>query len=380
MMSATNSPATGPVSPPPPVMPPPLYGAPMPPPGWMPPPPQFYPAPPPPRRGGGFARGVLITFATIIFGLSIWLNIYLLMISGLAGGAGGSIETALTRGEADQGIAVVPVEGLIDSEIATQVTRWMKEIENDSDIKGLVLQVETPGGYVTASDEIHYRLGELKKKREEKSGKKFPIAVSMGGMATSGGYYVSAGADQIFAQPTTLTGNIGVLMPRYNLKGLADKWGISESTITAPEKGFKNAGSFLSPESAEEREYLQGLINQSYTRFTSIVDAGRSGKLKAPRTEIYDGRAFSTREALKNGLIDQEGYLDDAYRWVASAAGLNKPSVIRYQRKLGLLDLMSARSPVPGMESRGVDVNLKLDADVLHELTAPRLMYLWRGE
>ena len=102
-------------------MPPPGFGPPlppMPPPGWMPP---MYPPPPPPKRGGGFARGILITLATTIFGISLTLNIYLLLFSGLMGGSSGSLETSLTSGAPDQKIAVIPVEGLIDVNTSMQV-------------------------------------------------------------------------------------------------------------------------------------------------------------------------------------------------------------------------------------------------------------------
>ena len=362
------------------MMMPPGYGPGMPPPGvgpgWGPPP--MYPPPP---KQGGFARGIFITLATTIFGASLMLNLYLLLFAGLTSGGAGGAETSLTSGEADQKIAVVPVEGLIDGNTAVQVKKWLKALEKDENYKGLVLQVETPGGYVTPSDEIHYLLADFKKKREEKSGKKFPVAVSMGAMATSGGYYVSAGADQIFAQPTTLTGNIGVLMPRYNLKALADKWGVSESTVTAPEKGFKNAGSMFAPETPEDKVYLQNLINQSYTRFTSVVDAGRKGKLKAARSEIYDGRAFTAQDAIDNGLVDQIGYLDDAVAWVKTQAGLSKPTVIKYQRRTSIFDLMAeGSSALPAPSGKSVTLNVQINPELIHELSAPRVMYLWRGE
>lgn len=328
---------------------------------------------PPPRRERGFARAIFMTLATTIFGLSLVLNLYFFALAGggLFGGSG-STESTLREGSADQRIAVLPIEGIIDAQAANQVSEWLRKIEKDSSVKGLVLAVDTPGGGVTASDEIHHRIAQLKAKRG------IPVAVSMGSMATSGGYYVSCGTDRIFAQPTTLTGNIGVLLPRFNASELVKKLGVQETTITEPKDGYKNAGSMFQPESEKDTQYFQGLIGAAYGRFTDLIEQGRKGKLKGTKSEMFNGQVFTAKQALDFGLVDQIGYPDDAFEWIKQQANLSKPTIVKYERRLSLMDVFSSKSSLSA--PAGVNVNLSVDPKTLDELSTPRLMYLWRGQ
>ena len=340
------------------------------------PPPMFYPPPAP--QGRGFSKAILVTLATSIFGLSLMLNLYLLAFSGLFGGEA-STQTTVDAGEESQKVAIVPVHGIITDATSNWVTHWLRDIEKDPNVKALVLDVDTPGGGVTPSDEIHHRIRQLRKVK----GESFPIAVSMGGLATSGGYYVASHKDvEIFAQPTTLTGNIGVLMPRFNLSELAKKWGVNEATLTAPVNGFKNAGSMFQPEKPEDAAYLQGIINEAYGNFRDIVKEGREGKLKGPLSEIANGQVFTFQQAVDKGLVDQKGYTEDAWKWAAQKANLSKPTIVRYHAPTSLLNLLmnewQGKAPVAG--NQDVNVDVKLDAKLIDELTSPRLMYLWRGE
>ncbi len=356
----------------------------MAPPGMLPPPPGMMPGfapfgPQPPRKGGG--RTFIKVLAVLFLVGSIGLNVVLfLALAGSMMGAASddrTVQTTLTHGDSDQKIAVIPVQGMITDQTAGLVNHWLKMVENDQSVKALVLEVDTPGGGVTASDEIYHQLAHLKAQRN------IPIVVTMGSLATSGGYYVSAPADYIFAQETTLTGNIGVLMPRYNLSQLAKNYGVTESTITAPAGGYKNSGSMFQPESEKDRVYLQRLIDQMYQRFAGIVKSGRQGKLNGKVEDICNGQVYTATEAKANGLIDAIGYADDAYAHAKTAAGLSNPTYIRYQRRMSFLDSLAASSNVaPGRASGGggVNVNLKLDPQAIEELNTPRLMYLWRGE
>src|SRR5262249_48785977 len=151
------------------------------------------------------------TLATSIFGMSLLANVYLIAFNGIFSSDTSPLEATVAEGSPAQKIAVIPVEGVITSHASQQIALWLRSIEKDANVKAVVLAVDTPGGYVTPSDEIYHHVTQLKKNRG------IPVAVAMGAMATSGGYYLSAGADQIFAQPTTITGNIGVLMPRFNV-------------------------------------------------------------------------------------------------------------------------------------------------------------------
>lgn len=356
--------------PPPGMMPP---GHMPPPPGMMPPP--FMMPPPPPQRG--FTKGIFVTLASTIFGLSLLANIYLLMFSGLLSSQTPFVQSTLQSGKPDQKIAVIPIQGIIDDGTSAIAHRVIDLIQRDDSVKAVVLEIDTPGGGVTPSDEIRHRLQELKKAKRDKN-PNFVIAVSMGSLATSGGYYISADADQIFAQPTTLTGNIGVLMPRFNLASMAEKIGVTEKTLAAPEGGYKNAGSMFSPDNPRDAQYLQGIIDNAYARFRDIVKNGRGAKLKGDLAQIADGRVFTSDEALANGLIDQQGYLPDAYTWTATQASLSDPTVVRYSRRPSLSEMLLSQSPTPTPKAGAV--NITLDPTLIDHLTTPRLMYLWRGE
>ncbi len=347
----------------------------IPPGGFSPPPPAFYP---PPSRPHGFTRAIFVTLASTIFGLSLLANMYLLLYSGLLDVQTTAVtEQIVLEGNPKEKVAIIPVRGIIRDETVAIVGRWLRAAREDANVKAVVIEVDTPGGDVTSSDEIHHLIQKLRKARTEK-GETFPIVVSMGSLGTSGGYYISAGADHIFAQPTTLTGNIGVLMPRFNVSGLADKWGVSEKTLAAPEGGFKNAGSMFSPENPRDTKYMQGIVNQAYDQFRSVVKAGREGKLKASLAEVANGQVFTASQALQNGLIDQIDYLESAYLWAAAKAGLNKPTIVRYQKRPSLMETFLAASNAS--PPRNVTVNLNADPATIDQLTTPRIQYLWRGQ
>jgi signal peptide peptidase SppA len=335
------------------------------------PPPMFYPPPPPPRREKSFARTIFMTLAAAIFSISLAVNGYLLLFSGIMDlGSSKSLEQTERIGDPKQRIAVIPIEGPIFDGTAVMVNGWLRQAEQDPNVKAIVLTVNTPGGSVTASDEIYYRIEQVKKNRG------IPIVVSMGGMATSGGYYVSCAADQIFAQPMTLTGNIGVIMPRYNLADLAKKWGIAESTLTAPPQGFKNAGSMFAPEDPKDTAYLQGIIDGAYARFTSLVTKGRQGKLTKPHSELFNGAAFLGEVAKANGLVDQIGRREDAIDWAAKQAGLLRPTVVRFQRRSSFLEALSVKYGGPTVSNGGMSVNVNIDAAALEQLNARTPLYM----
>ncbi len=342
-------------------------------------PPMMMPMPQPPPREKSFARAIFTTLATSIFGLSILANIYLLFLSGILSGGDGPLENTVSGGDPSQKIAVVPIRGFIGSASAEEVRKWLQIIEKDQEVKGVVLDVESGGGAVTSSDEIHNEIVKFKKSRQ------IPVVVSMRTLAASGAYYLSAPADQIFAEPTTITGSIGVIMPSYNFHELAKKWGISEDSIAAPPEGLKNAGSMFGPPNPAYKAHMQVIADQTYNRFVQIVKDGRGAKLKVEPKVFADGRIFLAEDALKYGLIDQIGYSEDAYAWVKTKAGLSNPMIVKYQRRIGLMDVFSVDSGSSGgstvsVEGRNINVNFKLDPQALDELRQPRLMYLWRGD
>jgi protease-4 len=348
------------------------------------PPPMFMP-PPPPRRGGGFVRGILVTLATTIFGLSLTLNIYLLLAHGLFSGGGSARSTNLVDGDPMQKVAVLPIKGALMDNASERFERLMKQVEGDSNIKALVLEVDSPGGTVSASDEIYHRIGKFKSDHPST-----PVVISMAGLAASGGYYVSCAGDHLFAQPSTLTGNIGVLFPMYNAARLAEKWGIEDATIESTGTPYKAAGSWLRPVSAEHRAYIQDLADKSFAQFKSVVKQGRTGKGKFDPKKLDDianGKIYLADDAVALGLIDEKGYLQDACEYAANKANLTNPTVVRFRQQQGLLDaLFDDQSKLDGPSSSSsadgsVTINgVNVSAADLRDLLTPRMMYLWRGQ
>ncbi|HEV2292386.1 MAG TPA: signal peptide peptidase SppA [Tepidisphaeraceae bacterium] len=362
------------------------FNPPPPPPGYRPggmPPPQGMPPMPPmmptpmfmqPPRERSFARAIFMTLATTIFGLSLAANIYLLLFSGLMSGGMSARQNTVLEGNPLERIAIIPVNGVIMTDGAQQFDRFMKLAEADKNVKAIVIEIDSPGGTVTASDEIHHRIVQFKTNRPG-----VPVVATMGSLAASGGYYVACAADYVFAQPTTMTGNIGVLFPRYNISRLADKWGIEETTLESTGAPYKNAGSMLKPENPEEVKYFQEIIDKSFMQFKEVVQNGRGNKLTRPLSEIANGKIYLGPEAQALGLVDEIGYLQDAY--LHAAQGLKKPQVVRYMNPPSLLEALAMKSNIGsiGASSNGT-VNVQLDWQKLQEFTTPRMLYLWRGE
>ena len=339
--------------------------------------PMGFPFPPPPPRRSGVGRAVFMGMLVFLLLLSGVLN--LVLIGASLGEGGGAMTQTVKAGGGNDKIALVPLRGIIDANLSAQFDRFMDLAEADKNVKAVVVEIDSPGGTVTASDEIYNRLKLFKSK------KGVPIVVSMGSLATSGGYYAACGADHVFAQPTTFTGNIGVLMPRYNFHKLMEKYGVEETTIVSSGATFKNAGSSFRPESAEEKQYMQELADSAFSQFKNVVTQGRSSKLKANMEDVANGKVFTAATALNMGLIDQVGYLEDAQAYAQSTAGLNNPTVIRYQDPPSFMDVLLASrsnvgSVIGGGAGEGAGVTVKIDQNLIHELSTPRPLYLWRGQ
>jgi protease IV len=339
---------------------------------------------PPPRPHKSFTRAIFLTLATTIFGVSLLLNLYLLMWSGLSTSFSNrsNLHSVIVEGDPRQKIAVIPVSGIIMGDASARFDRFITRAEADPDVQALVIEIDSPGGSITASDEIHNRIARFRLNRPG-----VPIVSTMGSVATSGGYYVACATDAIYAQPTTMTGNIGVVAPRFNFHRLFDKWGIEETTLASSGTTFKNAGSMFKPEAADETAYLQHLIDQAFTQFKNVVRDARADKLTQPMEVVANGKVYMAAEALEMGLIDSIGYSLDAYGHAATLAGLTNQTVIRYQDPPTIRDLLMAHgaagSLLEGSGAGGVTVNgVNINADLsqFHELTTPRLLYLWRGE
>ena len=257
-------------------------------------------------------------------------------------------------------IAVVRVEGLIAISEVDFAVKQIRQARRDEKVKAVVLRVDSPGGTVTGSDQIWREIALLK-------GDGKPLVVSMGGLAASGGYYVSAPADRIIAEPTTTTGSIGVVIELPNASELLDKIGVDFRAVHAGE--WKTMGSPFEPFNERELARFQELVDDTYTRFLRIVAQGRGLSLDRAR-EVADGKIYSADEALELGLVDRIGYLEDAILEAESRAGLSSPRVVRYERPLNLgAALFGITAP-----GRGPGIT----EETIMQLRTPKMMMILR--
>ncbi|WP_330501424.1 signal peptide peptidase SppA [Peribacillus frigoritolerans] len=239
----------------------------------------------------------------------------------------------------------------------------LKMAEENDDIKGIILRVNSPGGGVVESAEIHEKILDIKKVKK-------PVYVSMGSMAASGGYYISAPADKIYASPETMSGSLGVIMHGYNYEKLAKKYGVEFETIkSGPHKDIMSPTREMT---GEEREILQNMINNSYDQFVKVIADGRGMTEKEVR-EIADGRIYDGRQAKENHLIDDFGHLDDVIAAMKTDIGKKDAQVIRYTDEAGFGSLFS----MGAQKMLGNDVETAVLTKILSSSNSPRLMYLY---
>lgn len=201
----------------------------------------------------------------------------------------------------------------------------------DPNVEGIILRVNTPGGGVVESAEIHEKIINAQTEYEK------PIFVSMGSMAASGGYYIAAPADKIVASPQTITGSIGVIMESINVTELAENYGVKINTIKSGP--YKDIMSPTREMTEEDRAILQSLIDESYDEFVRIIAEGREMSEEDVRT-IADGRIYSGRQALELDLVDELGSLDDTITLMKDYVGADY-DVVQYESNVGFSQLFS---------------------------------------
>jgi len=235
-------------------------------------------------------------------------------------------------------IAVVYAEGPIMDGVGgpgmvggDSVARQIREVRQDKSVKAIVLRVNSPGGSATASDVIHRELALAKSNK--------PVVVSMGTVAASGGYWISAGSYRIFAEPNTITGSIGILGMMPNVKELANRHGITWDSVKTSK--YADVLKISRPKTPEEMALFQDLINDGYEKFVQLVAAGRN-KTKEAVLEIAQGRVWSGRDAEKIGLVDELAGLEKAIAYAAQRANLGTDwSVMELPEEKGLLQQVS---------------------------------------
>ncbi len=228
-------------------------------------------------------------------------------------------------------VALITVDGVIlDSK---EVIEQLEKYRTNPSVKAIVLRINSPGGGVAPSQEIHEEI--LKTRQIDKK----PIVASMGSVAASGGYYIASATDLIVANPGSMTGSIGVLLQVPNISGLMQKIGVKSVVVKSGR--HKDLASPTREMTDAERQILQGMLDDVHGQFIDAVATGRRIDRKKVET-IADGRIFSGREAQSLGLVDQLGDLQDAIERAGALAGIRgKPTVIQERKRgLFLLDLL----------------------------------------
>jgi protease-4 len=217
------------------------------------------------------------------------------------------------------GVGVLQIDGAIDD--SRSVLMELKRFKEMPWVKAIVVRIDSPGGAVAPTQEIFEEIQRAKKQK--------PFIASMGGMATSGGYYIAAACDKIVANPGTLTGSIGVIMQLTNFEELMKKVGVKGFNIKSGAN--KDLGSPFQTMSPEGREILQSLVDNVHSQFVAAVAKGR-GMNEAQVRKLADGRVYSGAQAKELGLIDQFGSLDDAIELAARRAGIEAEPAVYYSR------------------------------------------------
>ncbi|MBR2693665.1 MAG: signal peptide peptidase SppA [Thermoguttaceae bacterium] len=304
-------------------------------------------------------------------------------------------------------IVVLPIEGTITESEFGFIRNCIKKAYEDDRLSGLVLRVNSPGGTISGSDYYYELLGKLKEER------KVPVYVSMGGVAASGGYYVSMVADKIYAERSTITGSIGVISMMFDASSLCEKIGVRSNYIVSGKN--KGMGDFTRPMSDDERAIWQSLIDQAYEQFLDVVRRGRpafalktEGEPAAadeaaeseaadgaepeaesdtdagaeladagaadPLRGIADGRVYSAADAKRLGLIDEIGFLQDATEAMIKdelKVSQDDVQVVRYRKQESVLSALGAE--VGGGEAA------RQAASLMRSLSTPGLYYMVPG-
>lgn len=284
-------------------------------------------------------------------------------------------------------VAVISLEGVISGEILSDIGSSMVELVSDQleraaveGVSAVILKVDSPGGEVLASDEIYLLLEKFQKEND------IPVVASMGSLAASGGYYVSAPCRWIVANELTMTGSIGVIFHSYNYRGLMDKLGVRPDITKSGKLKDMMSGEKLPEEILpEERAILQGMIDESFAKFKDIIRTGRNHaaglnlkdgltegrKLASNWTEFADGRILSGQQALNLGLVDELGNFEVALDRVFQLARLDGAKLVTYQphfRFPGFLSLLG--------QARSGSVKVDLGLPLQSRLPEGRLYFM----
>jgi protease-4 len=290
------------------------------------------------------------------------------------------LQEKVIEGEGPGKVLIVDISGVLTYEekrkrssfkeevnLVARVKEELNKATRDNEIKAVILRIHSPGGTVNASDLLHYEIEQFKKKRKVK------VVACFVGLATSGGYYVATAADYIIAQPTVLTGSIGTIALKFNVRGLMEKVGVEEESVKSGDK--KDIWSPFRPATREERKIFQEIIDEYQDKFLEVVRAGRKSMTGSDLATVSDGRVFSGWQALKLHLVDQLGYLNDAVAWARKGAGMERAQVVVYYRPGTYVDNIYSMSQVK--DAWGWAERMQRGG-LLHQQAVPQFMYLWQ--
>jgi protease-4 len=300
--------------------------------------------------------GCLTAFLVVALLVSAIVN-----LSFLAGRASKGVRTAITSGpashlteevvvaagEGDAGkrVAIISVRGIIstaepgelgDSSL-DDVLAELKQAREDQSVAAVLLRIDSPGGEVTASDILYEAVSKTRTKK--------PVVVSMDAVAASGGYYVACGGSYLYAHETSITASIGVIMQSVNYQSLLEKLGLEVNTFKSGK--FKDLLNGSRELTEAEREYVQGLINQSYAKFVGIVARERNLDEAELRKGVADGRIVSGSDAVKEHLVDELGGFDQALEKARELGKAPGAAAIRFTAPLALGRLIRFLSEAP---------------------------------
>lgn len=295
-------------------------------------------------------------------------------------------------------VAVIRAQGALVEGLDGHILRQIQSAARDDKVKAVVLRIDSPGGTIGASEDIHRELKRLRQGGHPRypDAQAKPIVASMGSIAASGGYYIAMPAERVFAEKTTITGSIGVYASLPNVSELANKNGVKMELIKAG--GIKGSGSPFHAMTPQERQPWQEMVDQAYDQFLDVVASGRPklskeklrnavvtrkvveihddkgnpvlGPDQKPKTievtrNLADGGTYTAAEALQYDLIDEIGLLEDAVAAAAKSAGLSTYRVVEYQRPPSLLDALI-----------GIKSTTRHPLDELSGAFAPRVWYM----
>ena len=255
-------------------------------------------------------------------------------------------------------IAVINFEGTISPPFTSRWLRQLKQAQEDKSIQGVLLVIDSPGGFVADSHQLYREIQKLAKEK--------PVNVAMKRIAASGGYYIAMGVGKkgvIYVEPTTWTGSIGVIIPRYNATELAEKFGVkSEPLVTGPLKDTLNPFRDMTE---HEKTVWSAIMEDAFSRFVTVIADNRPELDDAAVRQLATGQIYTANQAVANHLVDRIGYVEDAINEMAKSLKLTSYEAIEYRSSPGLVDmLIGANASQP-----------KTLSDQILQASVPQAMY-----